>query len=183
MFNTDILFQFFKIPPLHLARGAYFCYAGRVPFRHPIYPVPVASGLGTHLTLDLAGCAKFGPDVEWIEEIDYTVDPGRYRAFLQAARRIWPENRFLPAPAQLLRDPAQAVRAGRCGGGFPHLRPRRPRPESLVNLFGIESPGQLQNRGSSIIPNGLGITNLPSGTCAAAHQYAAICALSVFAKP
>ena len=66
-----------KIPPLHLAKGNYFSLSGRSPFSRLIYPMPTPGGLGVHLTLDLAGQAKFGPDVEWIDAIDYAVDPGR----------------------------------------------------------------------------------------------------------
>jgi L-2-hydroxyglutarate oxidase LhgO len=130
-----------SLPPLHLARGVYFSYAGTVPFSHLIYPIPEPGGLGTHLTLDLAGQARFGPDVEWIEQISYDVDPARHAAFAAAARRIWPDL-----------DP-QKLQAG-----FAGIRPKLSGPgepasdfaimgeadhgaSGLVNLFGIESPG------------------------------------------
>ncbi|CAK0749633.1 L-2-hydroxyglutarate dehydrogenase [Azospirillaceae bacterium] len=85
------------IPPLVLAKGNYFTLSGcRTPFRHLIYPMPDDGGLGVHVTLDLAGQARFGPDVEWLShndvlQIDYSVDPKRADAFYGAVRRYWPE--------------------------------------------------------------------------------------------
>jgi L-2-hydroxyglutarate oxidase LhgO len=79
------------VPPLHYAKGNYYALAGRAPFSRLIYPVPEAAGLGVHLTLDLGGQARFGPDVEWIDGIDYTVDPRRADAFYAEVRRYWPE--------------------------------------------------------------------------------------------
>src|SRR5450759_5149589 len=84
-----------KVPPCHYAKGNYYSLAGRSPFTHLIYPVPEEAGLGVHLTLDLAGQARFGPDVEWIEpvspeHIDYRVDPARAATFEAAVRRYWP---------------------------------------------------------------------------------------------
>jgi L-2-hydroxyglutarate oxidase LhgO len=129
------------IPALHLAKGNYFDYAGCVPFTRLIYPVPVAGGLGTHLTLDLTGRARFGPDVEWVDAIDYRVDPTRLHDFTIAARALWP-----------------SIDASRLRPGFAGVRPKLSSPgapnadfmvqgpevhglEGLVNLFGIESPG------------------------------------------
>ena len=88
------------VPTIHYARGAYFGYDGAVPFRHLIYPLPEPGGLGIHLTLDMAGRARFGPDVEWIDEIDFAVDPGRANSFAEAIRRYWPgldPHRLVPA--------------------------------------------------------------------------------------
>ena len=80
-----------NIPPRCLAKGNYFTLSGaRSPFRHLIYPVPEPEGLGIHLTFDLAGQARFGPDVEWVDRIDYAVDPGRGEKFYAAIRRYWP---------------------------------------------------------------------------------------------
>jgi len=130
-----------KIPPLHLARGVYFTYTGKTPFRHLIYPVPEPGGLGTHLTLDLSGQARFGPDVEWINNIDYSVDPGRHAKFVSAARRIWPEldpARLQPGYAGIrpkLSGPGARAADFRIDGESAHGLP------GLVNLFGIESPG------------------------------------------
>lgn len=129
------------VPPVYMARGNYFIYQGKVPFRRLIYPVPVPGGLGTHLTLDLAGGARFGPDVEWINQLDYTVDPGRADQFLAAARRIWPSL-----------DPDRLV-PGYCGVRTKLSRADAPAADfaihgqadhgalNVVNLYGIESPG------------------------------------------
>lgn len=129
------------VPPLYLARGCYFSLAGRAPFRHLIYPVPRDASLGTHLTLDLAGQAKFGPDQAWIAAEDYRVDPGRAAGFEAAIRRYWPG---LPRGAL---NPAYAgIRPKLQGPGEPPADFRIDGPEhhglaGLVNLFGIESPG------------------------------------------
>ena len=79
------------VPKAYYAKGSYFSCTSRVPFSRLIYPVPVAGGLGTHLTLDLAGQARFGPDVEWVKTIDYRVDPERAARFYPAIRRYWPD--------------------------------------------------------------------------------------------
>src|SRR5690606_32407256 len=79
------------IPPLRFARGRYFTAPGRCPFGRLIYPAPVEGGLGTHLTFDLGGAMRFGPDVEWIDGPDgYAVDPAPAPAFEAAASRFWP---------------------------------------------------------------------------------------------
>src|ERR1700744_5461515 len=79
-----------RIPRAYLAKGNYFSCNARAPFSHLIYPVPEPGGLGVHLTLDMAGQARFGPDVEWVDSVDYSIDAGRKRRFVAAARRIWP---------------------------------------------------------------------------------------------
>src|SRR5260221_428038 len=75
------------IPQAYLAKGNYFSCSARAPFSHLIYPVPEPGGLGVHLTLDMAGQARFGPDVEWVETIDYAVDPARGDRFNPAIRK------------------------------------------------------------------------------------------------
>lgn len=128
-------------PQQWLARGVYFSYRGRTPFKTLIYPVPEPGGLGVHLTLDLAGQARFGPDVEWIGKEDYTVDPGRQETFARGIRQWWPGL----DPARL--QPAYAgIRPKLAGpdGGFSDFRIEGPEEhgvQGLVNLFGIESPG------------------------------------------
>ncbi|GGD82620.1 NAD(P)/FAD-dependent oxidoreductase [Croceicoccus mobilis] len=129
------------VPPIHYARGVYFTYAGKLPFSHLIYPVPEPGGLGTHLTLDIAGQARFGPDVEWIEEVDYTVDPARHERFADAARRIWPAldpERLQPGYAGVR---PKLSRPGEAAADFVISGPDDHGCEGLVNLFGIESPG------------------------------------------
>ena len=129
------------VPPLFLARGVYFTYAGRAPFERLIYPVPEPGGLGTHLTLDLSGQARFGPDVEWIDAIDYAVDPGRQPKFEAAIRMIWPgmdPSRLSPGYAGIrpkLSGPGAPAADFMISGPDDHGLP------GLVNLFGIESPG------------------------------------------
>ncbi len=129
------------VPPAYFCRGVYFTLSGKTPFRRLIYPVPEPGGLGVHITLDLAGQARFGPDVEWIDSIDYSVDPRRGDVFYAAVRRYWPR----------LRD-------GALQPGYAGVRPKITGPTEpaadfvvqgpavhgvpgLVNLYGIESPG------------------------------------------
>ena len=129
------------VPPSYLARGHYFGYSGRVPFRHLVYPVPEPGGLGTHLTLDLAGRARFGPDVQWIDRIDYGIDPARHAAFADAARRIWPgfdPSRLAPAYCGIR---PKIVGPGEPAADFRISCPHEHGMTGLVNLFGIESPG------------------------------------------
>jgi len=129
------------VPPLWLARGNYFALSGRSPFSRLIYPVPVHGGLGVHLTLDMSGSARFGPDVEWIDSVDYTVDPGRSAAFYDEIRRYW------PGLADGVLQPAYAgVRPKLSGPGQPTADfivqgPADHGAGQIVNLFGIESPG------------------------------------------
>ncbi|MBP1804211.1 NAD(P)/FAD-dependent oxidoreductase [Rubellimicrobium aerolatum] len=130
------------IPARLLVPGCYFGYSGPVPFRHLIYPVPVPGGLGTHLTLDLAGRAKFGPNVRPpIEAEDYVVDPAQHDQFAAAARRIWPgldADLLVPAYAGL--RPKVAVPPGQ-EPDFVISDAARHGCPGLVALFGIESPG------------------------------------------
>ncbi|MGE0005841.1 MAG: NAD(P)/FAD-dependent oxidoreductase [Parvibaculaceae bacterium] len=129
------------IPPLAFARGCYFTLSGKAPFSRLIYPVPVDGGLGVHLTLDLAKQARFGPDVEWIERVDYTLDERRGQSFYEDIRRYWPalaDGRLQPGYAGIRpklskrgEPPADFVIAGPADHGV----------AGLVNLFGIESPG------------------------------------------
>jgi L-2-hydroxyglutarate oxidase LhgO len=130
-----------SIPPAYFCRGAYFTLIGRSPFRRLVYPVPPAGGLGVHITLDLAGQARFGPDVEWISGIDYTVDPARGDAFYAAIRSYWPDLRdgaLQPGYAGIrpkISGPAEPAADFVVQGPATHGVP------GLVNLYGIESPG------------------------------------------
>jgi L-2-hydroxyglutarate oxidase LhgO len=129
------------IPRAYFCRGVYFTLSGPSPFRRLVYPVPPPGGLGVHITLDLAGQARFGPDVEWISGVDYAVDPARGDAFYAAVRRYWP-----------------GLRDGALQPGYAGIRPKISGPgepaadfvvqgpaihgvPGLVNLYGIESPG------------------------------------------
>jgi L-2-hydroxyglutarate oxidase LhgO len=130
-----------RIPPSYYCKGNYFSLSGRSPFSRLVYPAPESAGLGVHLTLDLAGQARFGPDVEWIERIDYDVDPERSRVFYQAIRRYWPKLRdgsLQPAYCGI-RPKIQA--RGEPSRDFLIQGPEEHGVAGLVNLFGIESPG------------------------------------------
>jgi L-2-hydroxyglutarate oxidase LhgO len=130
-----------RIPALRLARGCYFSLAQKAPFGRLIYPMPGDGGLGVHLTLDLGGAARFGPDVEWIDQIDFNVDPRRAGLFYPSIRTYWPQlpdGALRPAYAGIrpkLSGPGEAARDfvidDRAGHGLP----------GLVQLFGFESPG------------------------------------------
>jgi L-2-hydroxyglutarate oxidase LhgO len=139
-----------RLPAARYAKGSYYALSGRSPFSRLVYPVPERGGLGVHLTLDLAGQARFGPDVEWIEpaspdDIDYRVDPARAEAFYAAIRRYW------PALADDALQPAYSgVRPKLCLAGEAHEAASHDfiiegaeahGLPGLVNLFGIESPG------------------------------------------
>jgi L-2-hydroxyglutarate oxidase LhgO len=130
-----------RVPRLVLAKGNYFSYTGRAAFSHLVYPVPVPGGLGIHVTLDLAGRMRFGPDVQWIDDYDFDVDPRRVETFYSAIRTYWPSLQ----DGMLVPDYA-GIRPKLSGQGEPaadfiidapsdHGLPR------IVNLFGIESPG------------------------------------------
>ena len=123
------------------AKGNYYSLSGRNPFRRLIYPVPEPGGLGVHVTLDLAGQARFGPDVEWVERISYDVDPERAVRFYAAIRRYWPR-----LPEDSLSPGYAGIRPKTSGPGEPASDfeiqgPRRHCVAGLVHLFGIESPG------------------------------------------
>jgi L-2-hydroxyglutarate oxidase LhgO len=129
------------IPPAYFCRGVYFSLSGRSPFQRLIYPAPESAGLGVHLTLDMAGQARFGPDTEWIDGVDYNVDPRRGDRFYAAIRTYWPGL------------PDGALQPGYAGVRPKITGPKEPAadfviqgPEAhgipgLVNLYGIESPG------------------------------------------
>ncbi|MBT2865794.1 NAD(P)/FAD-dependent oxidoreductase [Chromobacterium violaceum] len=130
-----------SIPQARYARGVYFSLQGRAPFSRLVYPLPEAGGLGSHLTLDLAGQARFGPDVEWVDGVDYRVDPARVDAFYRAVRAWWPQ-----LPDGALAPGYAGIRAKIAGPGEPDADfviqgPAVHGAPGLVNLFGIESPG------------------------------------------
>jgi L-2-hydroxyglutarate oxidase LhgO len=130
-----------EVPGRYLAKGQYYGLRGRSPFRRLVYPVPVAGGLGVHLTLDLGGRARFGPDVHWQEDIDYAFDESVMEAVGTAIRRYYPGL----DPARL--EPGYTgIRTklsgpGEAGVDFRIDGPDRHGVPGLVNLFGIESPG------------------------------------------
>src|SRR5262245_53505425 len=129
------------IPAPYLAKGNYFSCSARAPFSRLIYPVPEPGGLGVHLTLDMAGQARFGPDVEWVDRIDYAVDPARAEKFYPAIRKYWPtlpDGALMPSYSGIrpkIVPPAVARQ------DFLMQGPREHGVPGLINLFGIESPG------------------------------------------
>lgn len=129
------------VPQTRYARGSYYAAPGRAVFSRLIYPVPEPGGLGVHLTLDLGGAMRFGPDVEWIDAIDYRVNPTRRAHFETEIRRYWPG-----LPADALAPTYCGIRPKISGPGEPAADFRIDGPDrhgvpGLVNLFGIESPG------------------------------------------
>jgi len=129
------------IPAAYLAKGSYFTLRGRSPFARLIYPLPEPGGLGIHLTLDLAGQARFGPDVEWVDRCDYRVEEQRGAPFYAAIRRYWPA-----LPDSALQPGYAGIRAKIAGPGEPEAdfridTVREHGVAGIVNLFGIESPG------------------------------------------
>lgn len=126
------------IPPHHLAKGNYFLLQGKAPFSQLIYPLPGSASLGIHYTLDLGGQGRFGPDVEWTNKMDYSVDPGRADSFYASIRNYWPD-----------------IPDGSLVPGYSGIRPKIQAqgedakdfmfaPDAsgkIINLYGIESPG------------------------------------------
>ena len=129
------------VPARYLAKGSYFALSGPSPFERLIYPLPDASGLGIHATLDMAGRTRFGPDVEWVDRIDYAVDPARAAAFAKAISGYFPgisSGALQPAYAGIR---PKIVPRGAPPGDFVVQGPAGHGIGGLVNLFGIESPG------------------------------------------
>jgi len=123
------------------AKGNYYALTRRSPFTRLVYPVPEPGGLGVHVTLDLAGQARFGPDVEWTERIAYDVDPRRAERFYAAIRRYWPglpEGALAPGYAGIR---PKTAGPGEPAPDFQVQGPALHGIPGLVHLFGIESPG------------------------------------------
>ena len=126
---------------LFLAKGHYYAYQGKSPFKHLVYPVPIDGGLGVHATNDMGGAARFGPDVEWVDTVDYAFDESRKDRFVESIRRYFPgldETKLTPAYTGIrpnLAGPGGEARDFVIQGPTEHGVP------GLVNLLGIESPG------------------------------------------
>lgn len=129
------------IPEQHFAKGQYYLLSGRTPFKHLVYPVPVPGGLGIHLTLDLSGQARFGPDVSWVDSVNYSPDEARAASFYEAIRRYYPglaDGCLAPGYTGI------RPKLGPAGSGAQDFVIQGPAVHgvpSLVNLYGIESPG------------------------------------------
>ena len=135
-----------QIPKAYFAKGNYFSLSGKSPFSHLIYPIPEPGGLGVHLTLDMGGQAKFGPDVEWLEieeegQISYTVNPQRGEGFYAAVRQYWPELKDGALQADYSGVRAKIVPPNAPAGDFHFNGPQQHGLQGLFNLYGFESPG------------------------------------------
>jgi L-2-hydroxyglutarate oxidase LhgO len=130
-----------SIPATRFAKGHYYSYSGKSPFSKLVYPLPGDGGLGIHVTLDSAGLARFGPDVEWVDDIDYSFDERCRTRFVAAIRQYFPalnEEKLVPAYTGIrpkLSGPGEPAADFVIAGEGKHGVP------GLVNLFGIESPG------------------------------------------
>ena len=129
------------IKTIKFAKGHYFSYQGKSPFDHLVYPLPVDGGLGVHATNDMGGSARFGPDVDWINSVDYSFDESRLNLFADAIRSYFPAldiSRLAPAYTGIrpkLSGPGDPPEDFLIQGSLTHG------VKNLVNLFGIESPG------------------------------------------
>ena len=130
-----------SIPPCHYAKGHYFVLAQAPPFQRLVYPLAVAGGLGVHVTLDLGGRARFGPDVSWIDGIDYSFDESRAPSFYAAIRRYWPDLRDGDLQPGYTGIRPKLGPAGTPAADFVIQGPPDHGVRGLVNLYGIESPG------------------------------------------
>ena len=135
-----------QIPKAYFAKGNYFSLSGKSPFSHLIYPIPEPGGLGVHLTLDMGGQAKFGPDVEWLEieeegQINYTVDAKRGEGFYAAVRQYWPGLKDGSLQADYSGVRAKIVAPNALAGDFYFDGPQQHQLHGLFNLYGFESPG------------------------------------------
>lgn len=130
-----------RIPPRFLAKGNYFSVSGPTPFKHLVYPIPVGGGLGVHITLDLAGRMRLGPDLHWVEKVDYTADSSMLQAFYDSVSRFWPSvlKRELSWVYCGIRPKTSGP--GESPSDFLVDGPTDHGIAGLVNLFGIESPG------------------------------------------
>jgi L-2-hydroxyglutarate oxidase LhgO len=130
------------VPPGYFAKGNYFALSGvRSPFRHLVYPMPEQAGLGIHATLDLSGQVRFGPDVEWVDTVEYSVDPARAERFYASIRSYWPglpDGSLVPTYCGIR---PKTVGPGEPASDFEIQGPARHGIAGLWHLFGIESPG------------------------------------------
>ena len=124
-----------------MAKGNYFSLGGKPPFKMLVYPLPVLGSSGLHATCDLGGKVRFGPDVEWVDKIDYRVDPAREPQFEEAIRRYWPGLPKRNAVARIIQASAPTARSSPHDTDFMIQTERDHKIPGLINLYGIESPG------------------------------------------
>lgn len=129
------------IPPRHLAKGNYYSMTGAQPFSHLVYPMPAASVLGVHVTIDLTGRCRFGPDLEWVDDLNYDVDPTRADAFYDAVRTYFPDLKDGSLQPDYCGIRPKIHGPGEEQPDFIIQGPETHGVSGLVNLFGIESPG------------------------------------------
>ena len=129
------------VPRPYLAKGNYFGLIGRSPFKRLVYPMPSGTWLGVHVTVDLGGRCRFGPDMHWITEVNYDVDPRQSDSFYESIRRYYPglEDGALQPDYSGIRP--KIAGPGEAAPDFLIQGPRQHGIDGLVNLFGIESPG------------------------------------------
>ena len=134
----------YRFPVTYYAKGHYFALRGSAPFRHLVYPIPTAGGLGIHLSLDVAGAARFGPDIAWKDEVSYgfeDLNGERLATFEHAVRRYWPglpDGALAPATTGIR---PKITRAGEPAADFAIHGPAQHGVENLIALYGIDSPG------------------------------------------
>lgn len=148
-----------SIPGQYFAKGHYFTLSGRSPFKRLVYPVPVPGGLGVHVTLDLAGQARFGPDVSWLDGIDYSFDESRAAQFYSAIRSYFPalpDGSLVPGYTGIR---PKLSPAGSPADDFVLQGPSEHGVPGLLNLYGIESPGLT----SALALADLGLAKLATG--------------------
>ncbi|MGC6485861.1 MAG: NAD(P)/FAD-dependent oxidoreductase [Candidatus Puniceispirillales bacterium] len=130
-----------EVPPHYMAKGQYFTTTRKPPFRHLIYPMPSGGGLGIHLTLDSGGGARFGPDINWVDEVSYDVDPASAARFHESITQYWPElevDDLVPAWAGLR---PKIIPDGSRFADFTFLTVADHGAENVTALHGIDSPG------------------------------------------
>jgi len=146
LFAPEVAGRFQTMPPETIpiqryCKGSYFALSGKSPFRHLIYPLPNHSGLGIHLTLDMGGQARFGPDTEWLPHLDYDVDEQRKPAFVQAIQQYWPALQPDRLSASYSGIRPKITEAGQPPADFIIAGPETHGLHNVVHLYGIESPG------------------------------------------
>ena len=124
-----------------LAKGDYFSYSGRIPFNRLVYPVPQPGGLGVHLTLDLGGAGRFGPDVTWVDEVDYSIDSAKRQLFFERIRKYWPDCDIEKLSPSYSGIRSKATRHGEVLDDFLFVTEGAESRSKIIHLLGIESPG------------------------------------------
>lgn len=153
------------IPSRYLARGCYFTISGKAPFKRLIYPVPEPGGLGVHVTLDMGGGIRFGPDVEWIDRVDYEIKAARADSFYSAIRKYYPDLKDGVLQPGYAGVRPKITEKGSAAGDFLIQGPNEHQIKGLVNMYGIESPGLTASLAlADIVAGKLGLPEIKDGT-------------------